>query len=221
MGSAWDQNAVARHLRRSLWEAIHAAFAPRDRDCLPDWKLEEALEEQNNVNLMAAAYCGYCGEEGEIAEFLNSGADVNACTQDGYTPLMFAAAFNSAEVVRVLAENGADVNARSFQRQTALTIAILCGPNDPKVMRALAEAGADVNVAYDDGSTPLMLAVEYCGNAEVAAELIDAGADIHARRKDGRSALELAMEAGRCGAVRSLLAAGADPAPLLEQSEKV
>ena len=155
--------------------------------------------------------CACWGSVKDIEDALNHNADVNARTWLGYTPLMYASVFNSAEAVKCLIDNGADINARNRMNQNALTLAVTANFNrrDPKAVRVLAKAGADVNAVYDDGSAPLMLAAEHCWDSEVVAELIDAGADVSARRKDGKNALTLAVEAGKFGNVRVLLAGGA------------
>ena len=157
--------------------------------------------------------CAGWGSVKDIEDALNHKADVNARTWLGYTPLMYASVFNSAEAVKFLIDNGADINARNRMNQNALTLAVTANFNrrDPKAVRVLAKAGADVNAVYDDGSAPLMLAAEHCWDSEVVAELIDVGADVSARRKDGKNALTLAVEAGKFRNVRTLLAGGARP----------
>ncbi|MBQ6982031.1 MAG: ankyrin repeat domain-containing protein, partial [Synergistaceae bacterium] len=155
----------------------------------------------------------------DIEDALKHKADVNLPTWLGYTPLMYASVFNSAEAVKFLIDNGADINARNRMNQNVLTIALTSNYSplislkdslqDPEIIRVLAKAGADVNAAYDDGSTPLMLAAEHCKDSEFVAALIDAGADVNARRKDGKNALLIAGEAGKFENVRVLLAGGA------------
>ena len=163
--------------------------------------------------------CACWGSVKDIEDALNHKADVNARTWLGYTPLMYASVFNSAEAVKFLIENGADINARNRMNQNALTVALTSNYSplisfkdslqDPEIIRVLAKAGADVNAAYDDGSTPLMLAAEHCKDSEFVAALIDAGADVNARRKDGKNALLIAGEARKFENVRVLLAGGA------------
>ncbi|MBR0248573.1 MAG: ankyrin repeat domain-containing protein [Synergistaceae bacterium] len=163
--------------------------------------------------------CACWGSVKDIEDALKHKADVNLPTWLGYTPLMYASVFNSAEAVKFLIDNGADINARNRMNQNVLTIALTSNYSplislkdslqDPEIIRVLAKAGADVNAAYDDGSTPLMLAAEHCKDSEFVAALIDAGADVNARRKDGKNALLIAGEAGKFENVRVLLAGGA------------
>ena len=121
------------YLRRALWRAIEAIYAPQPDSCF--------LPLEDTDLFIAASY----GEVKDVVDSLARGANVNACAQDGHTPLMFAAAFNSADVVKALLENGADINARNFQYHTALIVAALRRQRDPdpSVIGVLAKADAD------------------------------------------------------------------------------
>src|SRR5688572_16577236 len=66
---------------------------------------------------------------------------INAKDAQGQTPLMLAAAFGSAEAIRFLIANGADVRAASSSGVTALHWAA----SDAMKARMLLEANADVN----------------------------------------------------------------------------
>jgi ankyrin repeat protein len=69
-------------------------------------------------------------------------SDVNYVERrGGATPLMNAAAFGSLDAMRLLVDAGANVNARSYARATALMWAVA----DLARVRLLVERGADVN----------------------------------------------------------------------------
>ncbi|MCP4368594.1 MAG: ankyrin repeat domain-containing protein [Deltaproteobacteria bacterium] len=62
--------------------------------------------------LMAAGM----GKTEQIKSLLKQGADVNGVNpKNGYTPLYHAVKFNRFEAVKLLVENGADINVRTSQ----------------------------------------------------------------------------------------------------------
>ena len=60
----------------------------------------------------------------EISWPLKNGAKVDAKNDDGWTPLILAARFGHATIVKNLIENGADVNATTNFGETALFKAV-------------------------------------------------------------------------------------------------
>ena len=116
----------------------------------------------------------------QINEAIRGGVNVNARDADNKTPLhwaVWAARWNpNLEVIaaiRVLAEAGADVNAKDVFGGTPLIQAALNYPN-LELITALIEAGADVNA---EGS-PLFSAAQSTSNPEVVVALIEAGANV-------------------------------------------
>jgi ankyrin repeat protein len=74
-------------------------------------------------------------------ELVQQGHNVNQTfPMVGTTPLMLAASHGHAEIVQMLIEAGADVNARDFTGWTALHSAAYKG--DPKIVSSLLEHGA-------------------------------------------------------------------------------
>jgi ankyrin repeat protein len=55
---------------------------------------------------------------------LRNGADVEAATVDGWTPLMFAARSGNADMTQLLLANKSDVNRRNKNGQTPLYFAV-------------------------------------------------------------------------------------------------
>ncbi len=87
---------------------------------------------------------------------LDTGADINAKTESGTTPLMEA---GSASIVQLLVKRGADVNATNERGETALHTAMSGAgliSGDPLAhIQALVDCGADVNAVNKSGETPL------------------------------------------------------------------
>lgn len=85
-----------------------------------------------------------------------AGADVNARSEDGYTPLMYAVAIGNLEVVREVLSGGADINAQSTTGWTALMFA---AKDRPQLLGQLLEAGADKTLKNSTGQTAYDIAV--------------------------------------------------------------
>ena len=74
------------------------------------------------------------------------------------------------EVLSLLLEAGADVNARNVDGATALMMAAMHGADSVEVINALIKAGADVNAKTEEGKTALDLARQV-GNENVVKVL--------------------------------------------------
>ena len=110
--------------------------------------------------------------------------------------------------LRVLLEDGADVNASQGDGATALHWASYW--DDLGSVALLIGAGADVNAANDLGVTPLWLSAEN-GSGAVVRELLGARANPNAALMDGETVLMRAARVGNGDVVEQLLANGADP----------
>jgi uncharacterized protein len=99
---------------------------------------------------------------------VEAGADPTIATTDGSTPLMVA---YRPEVVRVLLGDPrvkAIINERDEDGKTALRRA--CFRGRAGHVRALLEGGADPTIADNDGITPVAIAKQDPGSADVSAE---------------------------------------------------
>jgi ankyrin repeat protein len=104
---------------------------------------------------------------------------------------MLAAAAGQVDTVRLLIDNGADLNAKNDDGSTALMVAALKGHLE--IVRTLLAAGADVSVQDLDQDSALKLAVEN-GHAELVKILLEQGA--YYQLKNGRTPLMGAAERG-------------------------
>ena len=137
-----------------------------------------------------------------VAQLLTGGADVNTRDTRGATPLMYAAASGSAEMMRQLLAAGADVNAKNNFDATAL---MWCSNNLEKV-RLLIDKGADVNALSKANRMPLDIAAQHEGNIEVIRLLLKNGAD----RAKATAALISAARANDTAIAKLMLDQGAD-----------
>jgi WD40 repeat protein len=112
------------------------------------------------------------------------GADLNLKSDRGETALVTAAGGGVVELVHLLLEKGARVDARDKNGDTALFKTA-----KPEVIRLLLENGADVNARNNNGVTPLMQS----RTNETARLLLDRGADVNAKTNDGETPLMFAV----------------------------
>ena len=107
--------------------------------------------------LMAAAG-GYGSEQAAIARrLLDAGAELDARSDSGSTPLIRAAASKN-EVLPLLLERGADVNAATKNGWTALMVAAQVGNDD--YVGALLARGANPRALNEDGESAATLAAQ-------------------------------------------------------------
>jgi ankyrin repeat protein len=163
---------------------------------------------EGETPLMAVARSGNVAAARLLVE---ARADVNAKeTFGGQSALMWAAAQSQAEMVKFLASNGADLNARGVVRQWERKVIKEPRPKDMnkggftpliyaaregcvECARHLMAAGADPDLEDPERITPLNMALMNM-HFEVAAFLITAGADVDKWDLFGRSPLYMAAD---------------------------
>jgi ankyrin repeat protein len=163
---------------------------------------------EGETPLMAVARSGKLEA---ATRLLDAGADVNAKEDwGGQSALMWAAAQSQAEMVKLLASRGADVNARGVIHQWDRKVITEPRPKDLNkggftpllyaaregcvdCARHLIAAGADPDLEDPDRVTPLNMALLNL-HFEFAAYMIKAGADVDKWDLFGRSPLYMAAD---------------------------
>ena len=92
----------------------------------------------------------------KVQDLLERGADVNAKTNSGQTPLHWASSMNELEIAKLLIDRGADVKAKDNWGDTPLHRASRY--NRIEIVGLLLEKGADMGAKNRWENTPLGLA---------------------------------------------------------------
>ncbi len=170
---------------------------------------------QSALIIMLAVPAGYAsdlrdavfdGHPGAVRVLLANGADINGAGGDR-PPLCDAAWRQLPEMVTLLLDRGANVNARGTRGRTALHEAARWGGEH--ITRLLLARGADIRARDDRQQTALHLAASSSAT-EVVMLLLSAGADVQARDCDGACPLHSAAGEGAVEVAKLLLGKGAD-----------
>jgi len=160
-----------------------------------------------------AAYHGDIATVRDLLE--NQSVPVDRRTDFGqYTALVLAGYTPHTNIVALLLDNGADVNAQDQTSMSALHCAAYKGWTD--TARILLEHGADLSLTNSYGSTPLREAVGK-GPPDLVALLLDSGASVSIRDQRGWQPLHAALRSSalsssaRVSIVTDLLDHGANP----------
>jgi hypothetical protein len=161
------------------------------------------------------------GDVKTVEELLEYSSYIPFIHWSGTLALNLAAQYGHTEIVRILLDEGDDVNTKDEHGDTALIYAannghlevvellLQAGANmnaaqdaalkgaairgHTETVRLLLEEGADVNVQFENGWTALMWAAQN-GHVKTVKLLLQKGADIDARDNNGRTALMKAIE---------------------------
>jgi len=164
---------------------------------------EEAFPPDSGITALHSAALD--GQVDAVAMLLKGGADCNARSALGVTPLH--AAVDHPDVAEALIRAGAEVNAKDVAGRTALAWATRSGRAD--AVELLLRNGAEVNTADVDGQTPLHCAARR-GQEQVAAVLLEHGADVDSRAIYDTRPLHAAAQGKSRGVLERLLQRGAD-----------
>jgi ankyrin repeat protein len=123
--------------------------------------------------------------------------------------LLKAAEQGDEKAVKLLLQQGANVDAQNSKGWTPLIFAGLAG--NKNIVHALIEKGADVNrkSTTETGSTALCFAVEG-GSLEAVKDLLDHGANVNGKSTNGMTPLGYAAIHGKIKEAKFLIANGAD-----------
>jgi ankyrin repeat protein len=176
-----------------------------------------------------AARVGDVAQAGAI--IMDDPSSLNVKDLYGFTPLSIAAQEGHVEVVSLLVDKGAAIEAKAnYRGAPASTAAFYSNPATMKVLavkgmvepvgatplyiaakeghlavvKLLLEKGASIDAKAEDACTPLWIAAFY-GHADVVTLLLEKGAAVEGKHKDGVTPLAMAAQQGHLEVVRQLL----------------
>ncbi|MFY8282501.1 ankyrin repeat domain-containing protein [Pseudoalteromonas sp. SSMSWG5] len=127
-----------------------------------------------------------------------AGADVNAVSPRGWTPLMWQVRQANTDVVKLLLKKGAKLDSKDNEGNSILHVAADIsiysddsfenGTRRTKIIKTLLEHGADVNTKNNLGETPLMR-MAYWAKIDGIRLLLKHGADATVVDNSGSTAL--------------------------------
>ena len=129
-----------------------------------------------------------------LSQHLKAGTDPNLKPfSGGTTPLVMA---KEEEVVKILLENGADVNDVGYDGNAGNALHWHLSPN---IISLLVKHGADVNAVNGDGNTPMHIALrEYLWRRTLKTVeiLLALGANVNAKNNNGHTPLDVYLDKG-------------------------
>ena len=190
---------------------------------------------RNDANATALMWA--VGDLAKTRALVAHGADVNALSTDGRTPLVIAAAqAGSAPIVQFLLEHGADPNPKGRAPGDASPLREAATAGDAEAMRILIAHHADIHtagagavsgaleancakclslIASDidaKSATKALMTLAVASDADAIRYVLDHGAEVNTTDVDGRTALMYAANNDRLplATVRLLIEHGAD-----------
>ena len=147
-----------------------------------------------------------------VQRYLEQGLDPNEQpVEDCSTPLGLAAVRGNYEIIGLILDHGANINAAASPNgQTVLHCIAALDQDSPEMIDYLLQRGAEVDVTREDRMTPLMLASAR-GHVETVRVLLSASPDLELRSAAGKTAIDLAAAANHPEVVSLLRTAGARP----------
>jgi ankyrin repeat protein len=124
---------------------------------------------------------------------LRHGANVDAMTSQGITPVIFAVSAGEKDALKILLKYKPDLNVISGFNESALIVAVK--DHKPDIAELLLRDSAVVNLRDKHGFTALHFAAIY-GYTDIADLLLYYDADINIRSNDGFTPLMVAAYAG-------------------------
>ena len=168
-------------------------------------KLLLYLQNENDKKLIKAAANGDPVELNNV--LIQNKPNINTIANDqGWTALIISASKGKFDLMKILINYGANVNASLKNGNSSLHFAVQKENFD--MVKLLVDNNAIVDIQRNDGLTPLMGAANH-NNLEIVKLLVNKGAKINSRKNDGITPLMFAAKNGNYEIVKYLVDNGA------------
>jgi ankyrin repeat protein len=190
--------------------AVNAGIRPAHLINIPFW-----TGRRENERMNALMFAIRARHAGIVRRLIAAGADLKVQDPRGSSGMVDLAIMSGdREMVRMLLEAGAALDARDNTGRTALFVAAQTG--DPEMVRMVLARRVDVNArSRTPSTTPLVVAVQ-AGSAEIVRLLLQAGADPNVTDHYGKSPAVYANEANRPDIAELLRGSGGSDAGVRE-----
>lgn len=201
-----DERAIIKACRRGDLPALKANLGGQ---ALPAHAYVNRIRTRADETLLHLCAVSDGDAKGTLQELLQAGGDVHArgFRTHAKTTLHECARLDRAELVTVLLQAGANINAVKSGDWTPLMLASNRGYT--RTVTELLHHGANTSLRNRDGASALHLASR-SGNPACVRVLLAHGADVKAVCRNGRTVLHAAVRAGCAETVRMLVCAGVE-----------
>ncbi|OBR03067.1 B-cell lymphoma 3-encoded protein [Colletotrichum higginsianum IMI 349063] len=205
--SLFKKDEVFDNLRFS--KLHHALLTMTEESFSRELKLSfSLLNQQDALGRTPLAWAAAQGMPGKARQLLEVGAASDIVDKHGKTALHWACAAKAKEVVQILLDHDAPIEARDIIGRTPIWEAAHA-PDSHEILALLVERGAEID-SRDDiyARTPLHLAT-YQGKSSNVTALLKLGADIEAKMTSGRTPLLNAIAYNQLSTLEILIKNGA------------
>ncbi|KAK1242838.1 hypothetical protein MKX08_005650 [Trichoderma sp. CBMAI-0020] len=142
------------------------------------------------------------GHEAIVELLLRKGADMNVIFftrygPTGYKPLHVAAKYGQGKIVKLLLDNGVDIDTQAEEpKQHYAPLHVAAKRGQMEIVKLLLDRGANVDAKFSTGKTPLHVAIKF-DQEEIVELLLDKGAKVDAKLSNGNTPLHVAAKYGR------------------------
>lgn len=155
---------------------------------------EDLLYEKNQNDCNLLHFSSYLGYKDITEYFIQKGVDLDAKTDEGETPLHYAARNEKLEIVSLLLQNGAQVDIKCIRGRTPLHVVSRENGN-VAIGKLLIKNGADINSRDNNERTPLAFST-FRGYKEFVKFLLENGVEVPMKGEEADDLLHKAAIGG-------------------------